>query len=276
MSERIRALIADDEPLARELLRSMLAGEEDIEIVGEANDGSSALTLLDRLAPDLLFLDVQMPERDGFEVLREMRERDPDRLPVVVFVTAFDQYAIRAFDVHALDYLLKPFDESRLGEALRRARVQLKHRRATTRGRPVDSEANADLADRLRRLLDEVGGSGPILERIVVRDGERVFFVRAADVEWFEAAGKYVTVHASRQQHQIREAFGRLERSLDPRRFTRISRSAIVNIDRIREMKPWFQGEYVVVLADGTRLVTTRGYRDNLHALLGRAASKSR
>jgi two-component system, LytTR family, response regulator len=270
VSDRIRALIVDDEPLAREVLRAMLAGEEDIEVVGEADDGNSALTLLDRLAPDLLFLDVQMPERDGFAVLREMRERDPDRSPVVVFVTAFDQYAIRAFEVHALDYLLKPFDEGRLGEALRRARVQVGRGLATTPDHSGDGNAKADLEGRLRRLLDEVGAARPVLERIVVREGERVFFVRAADVEWFEAAGKHVTVHVSKQQHHIREGFGRLEASLDPRRFTRISRSAIVNIDRIREMKPWFQGEYVVVLSDGTRLVTTRGYRDNLHALLGR------
>jgi two-component system LytT family response regulator len=259
---RIRAVIVDDEPLAREVLRSMLADHEDVEIVGEAGDGNAALVLIERTAPDLVFLDVQMPERDGFAVLREL---DPDRFPAVVFVTAYDQYALRAFEVHALDYLLKPFDEERLARTLARARAHLARGRAS-----VPAEAADEAAQRILRVLDELGVARQHLERLVVREDERVFFVRVADVDWFEAAGKYITIHAGKQRHQIREAMGKLEQQLDPRRFTRVSRFAIVNVERIRELQPWFQGEYVVILHDGSRVATTRGYRENVNALLGK------
>ena len=256
---RVRAIIVDDEPLARDVLRSMLGDEPDIDIVGEAGNGDAAVELIARQAPDVVFLDVQMPERDGFAVLRAL---DPDRLPVVVFVTAHDQYALRAFDVHALDYLLKPFDEDRLRLTVERVRAHLRRERA-----PGEDPA----ATRVLRLLDELGAARGWLDRLVIRTEDRVFFVRTRDVDWFEAAGKYIQVHVGKQAHQIREAMTKLEQSLDPRQFVRISRFAIVNVDRIRELQPWFQGEYVVILTDGQRLTTTRGYRDEVNRLLGRA-----
>jgi two-component system, LytTR family, response regulator len=249
------ALIVDDEPLARELLRSMLARLPDIEVVGEAGDGLAAVEAIERLRPELLFLDVQMPELDGFQVVREL---DPERLPIIIFVTAYDQYALQAFEISALDYLLKPFDEERLIRAVERARAQLAGRERT------------DTDRRVLDLLQSVAQREQHLDRIVVRTEERAILLRTAEIDWIEASGKYVKLHSGRSEHTIRESMARLEDQLDPRRFLRISRFCIVNLDRIREFQPWFQGDYMVILQDGTRLTSTRGYRDRLQALLGR------
>ena len=248
----IRALIVDDEPLARELLRSMLEREPDIEIVGERGDGASAIEAIEELDPDLLFLDVQMPELDGFGVVQAI---DRERMPEVIFVTAYDRYAIRAFDVHALDYLLKPFDEERLERAVERAR------RAIVGGRTGSDE-------RLLALLREIRPARRYIERITIREKARVFFQPVREIDWLEADGKYVRVHAGSAVHTIRDGIGRIHGELDPDRFIRISRSAIVNIDRIVELRPWFQGDYLVVIAGGRQIPSTRGYRDALLALL--------
>jgi two-component system LytT family response regulator len=250
----MRTLIVDDEPLARELLRSMLEREPDIEIVGERGDGLSAIEAVGELAPDLLFLDVQMPELDGFGVIDAI---DRERMPAVIFVTAYDRYAVRAFEVHALDYLLKPFDEERLERAVARARGMI--------GR--DDERDA-IDARLLALLREMRPAREYIERIAIREKTRVLLQPVREIDWLEADGKYVRVHAGSAVHTIRDGIGRLHGDLDPDRFIRISRSAIVNIDRVAELRPWFQGDYLVVLVNGRQIPSTRGYRDALQALL--------
>lgn len=256
-NQTIRAMIADDEPLARELLRAMLEEERDIEIIAECGDGRDAAEQVSELGPDLLFLDIQMPELDGFEVLESLPEA---RLPVVVFVSAFDRYAIRAFEVHALDYVLKPFDEGRLRLALERARGEVARRRRD----------GGQMAAQMLAMLKELRVRPSFLERLVIKEEGRLFFRAVDEVDWFEADGKYIRVHTGKEVNSIREGISRLEAELDPDRFVRISRSAIVNIDRIKELRPWFQGDYLVVLKDGKQLASTRGFREGIHTLLGR------
>jgi two-component system, LytTR family, response regulator len=259
----IRALIVDDEPAARDAIRSLLAGDADIHIVGECADGRTALRAIASTAPELLFLDVQMPEMDGFTMLRQL---DPARLPVVVFVTAFDQYALRAFDVHAADYLLKPFDDDRFRDAVSRAKQSV---RAGQLGR---------LSEELRALLDGVAPSapaartaaGPYLKRLVIKSGGRVTLLNVRDIDWIEAEGDYVKIHVAKVWHLLRETMKRLEAQFDPARFVRIHRSTIVNVERIKELQPYFRGEYVVILQDGKSLKLSRGYKEHLESVLGR------
>jgi two-component system LytT family response regulator len=252
---KVRVLVADDEPLARERLRTLLAPENWLELVGECPTGTDAIDAIDRLEPDRVFLDVQMPGASGFEVIEAV---GAERMPLVVFVTAFDHYALRAFDVHALDYLLKPFDRQRFQEALGRARQRLE--------RP----SNGDLERRLLELVQDLKPSTQKLERFVVKSGGRVFFVRTAEIDWIEAAGNYVKLHVGNQAHLFRETMNAIEAQLDPDSFFRIHRSHIVNIERVKELQPWFNGEYVVFLRDGTRLTLSRSYRDKLQDRLGR------
>jgi two-component system LytT family response regulator len=250
----IRTLIVDDEPLARQRVRALLEGEPDVEVVGECGDGRRAAAAIAELKPDLVFLDVQMPHLDGFGVLDAVRA---DHLPAVVFVTAYDRYALRAFEVHALDYLLKPFDRERFHKALGRARAQLRR------------EPGADVSRRLLALLEDVQGARKGLERLVIKSGGRVCFVRTDEIDWVEAAGNYLRLHVGGEVHLLRETMNRLEARLDPARFLRIHRSTMVNIERIQELQPTFHGEHVVLLRDGTELTLSRGYRDRLQELLG-------
>jgi two-component system LytT family response regulator len=253
----VRALLVDDEPLALANLRIALESQPDIEVVGEAGDGREAVRLARALDPDVVFLDVQMPDMDGFAVLRELSDA---ALPEVIFVTAFDQHAIRAFEVHALDYLLKPFDDARFDECARRA---VRHVRNQQRG---------DLRHALEGLLNEMSptaaarvalGTG-YAARILVRDRERIFFVAADDVDWFQAAGNYVRLHVGDEQHLIRATIAELQQRLDPQHFVRIHRSAIVNLSRLREVQPWIGGDYIAILRDGRKLKVSRTYRDDL------------
>jgi two-component system LytT family response regulator len=253
---RIRTLIVDDEPIARARVLSLLGDEPDIDVVGECSNGPQAVSAITEKSPDLIFLDVQMPEMDGFEVARTL---GPDRMPAVVFVTAFDQYALQAFEVHALDYLLKPFSAQRFKSALSHARQQLAQRQATTIGRQV------------LEMLPEMGRRERAVDRLVVKSSGRVYFVRIADIDWCEAAGNYVSLHVGQQSHLIRETMSRLESQLDARQFVRVHRSTIVNVDRIQEMRSSFNGEHVLHLRDGTRLTLSRGYRDALQTRLGKA-----
>ena len=254
----LRVLVADDEPMGRQRLTRMLQDAPEVDVVASCGSGEEAVEAIRRHGPDLAFLDIQMPGLDGFGVVEAL---ETDRLPAFVFVTAHDHYAVRAFEVHALDYLLKPFDQDRLQAALDRARTRL------GAGQPVDS------AQRMLALLQELnqrqrGELG--LERLVVRTQERAFFLRTDAIDWIEAAGKYVHLHVGKATHLLRGSMAGLEQQLDPARFVRISRSAIVNIDRIQEVQPWFQGDHVVILQDRTRLTSTRGYRQNLQRLLGK------
>jgi two-component system, LytTR family, response regulator len=252
----IRTLVIDDEPLARQLLISMLEEHPDIRVEGEADNGTDAIEAIRRLDPDLVFLDVQMPELDGFDVLAGMPK---DRVPEVIFVTAFDHYALRAFEVHALDYLLKPFDEDRLGAALARARRHL--------ARPD----RVDDTHRILQLLQDLQRKGRYIERLVIRVGDRSILQPVGEIDWIEADGKHLRVHVGRTQHVIRETMTQVCELLDPAQFMRVSRSAIVNIDSIREIQPWFRGEHAVVLKDGTQVYTTKSYRDAVTKLLGSA-----
>jgi two-component system, LytTR family, response regulator len=251
----LRVMVVDDERLARQRLRRLLK-EEGVEVVGECADGREAVAALREQPPDLLFLDVQMPELDGFGVLAEV---GVERMPPVVFVTAYDKYALRAFDVHALDYLLKPFDRERFQQALGRARQQL------------DRKDAGELERRLLELVQDLRSSPQRPERFVIKSGGRVFFVRTDEIDWIEAAGNYVKLHVGNEAHLLRETMNSLEAQLDPDVFYRIHRCHIVNIERVKELQPWFNGEYVVFLRDGARLTLSRGYREKLQDRIGRA-----
>jgi two-component system LytT family response regulator len=238
--------VVDDEPLGRERLRTLLAAEPDIELLAECANGPEALTAVRRRAPDVLFLDVQMPEMDGFEVLR----RIGPPLPAVIFVTAFDEHAVSAFEVHALDYVLKPIRPARFHQALTRARAQLG-------GRDGDGPTR-----RLLALLEARASDDSFLSRIVVRDRDRTRFVKVSDIDWIEASSNYVVIHAGKDNHVLRETLAALETQLSPREFFRISRSALVRLDRIREIEPLFNDEHVIVLTNNLRLPFTRSVRD--------------
>ncbi|MCC7376943.1 MAG: response regulator transcription factor [Verrucomicrobiales bacterium] len=253
----MRVIIVDDEPLARDRLRAMLGKESDVKIIAECGDGREAVTAIRRENPDVVFLDIQMPEMDGFGVLSQLKGQT---MPRVIFVTAFDEFAVKAFEVHALDYLLKPFDRDRLQQALGRVREQLK------------SASPAELTEKLTALLDSFqGGAGDTRnsDRIAVKLDGRVIFVRPGDIDWIEAQDNYVKLHVGREAHLVRDTLSNFETRLDTRRFIRIARSTIVNIDRVREMQPMFHGEYVVILHDGSKLTMSRGYRETLQQYLG-------
>jgi two-component system LytT family response regulator len=250
---KIRTVIVDDEPLARRGIRAQLKEEEDIEIVAECRNGLEAVAAIEKQAPDLVFLDVQMPELDGFGVLKAV---GVDHMPAVIFVTAYDQYALRAFDVHALDYLLKPVDAERFAGAMQRARKQIEH------------HGVQDLNQRLQNFLDDVQSKQKFTERLVIKSGGRIFFLNVEEIDWIEAADNYVRVHAGRDSHLLRETMNSLENRLNPEHFLRIHRSRIINIRQIKELQPLFRGEYDITLRDGTRLESGRGYRDRLQKLL--------
>jgi two-component system LytT family response regulator len=252
-SSRIRVVVVDDEELARDRLESLLSQHPDIEVVGTCGDGASAIETIERTQPDLVFLDVQMPGMDGFEVVENL---DVERLPAVVFVTAHDAHALRAFEVHALDFLLKPFDESRFVKTLDRARLQL----AKQDGSAINTH--------LMSLIEELRSDKKYPERLIVKSGGRVFFVRSDEIDWVEASGNYVKLHTRNEAYLLRESMKNMEAKLDPKTFVRIHRSAIVNIDSIKELEPWFHGEYIVIMRDGTRLTASRVFSDRLSALM--------
>lgn len=258
MTAPIRVVIADDEPLAREGLRALLAADLDIEVVAEAGDGPAAVAAIEALDPDLVLLDIRMPGLDGLGVARAI---GPDRMPHVVFVTAFDRHAIEAFEVHAVDYVLKPFDDARFAAALAHAKAVVRE---------------GAFADRARRLLGALGEPDPPapaerLTRIAVRKADRTVFVPVETIDWIEAADYCVRLHAGDRTHVIRDAMHRLEQRLDPARFFRSHRSAIVNVDRIRELIPGPHGDSVLTLAGGAQVKLSRVRRAALEARLGRA-----
>jgi two-component system LytT family response regulator len=265
-TRKIRTLIVDDEPLARERVRSMAVDEPDLEVIGEARDGVEAVDAILSQAPDLVFLDVQMPKLDGFEVITSV---GADRMPPVVFVTAFDQHALRAFEVQALDYLLKPFDRDRFQGALSRVRHQIASEESGALGKKLLALVRGMNTD----VPSEVVPSAPLQgksDRMVVKSGGRLFFLRADEIDWVEAAGNYVRLHVGAESHLLRETMNSIETRLNPDTFFRIHRSRIVNIERIKELQPWFNGEYVVILRNGTKLTLSRGYREKLQDRLGR------
>lgn len=254
-AEQIRVLIVDDEPVARRGLRNQLRKAGDIEIIGEAGNGRDAVDTIIQTRPDLVFLDVQMPLLDGFRVIETLAE---DNLPpAIVFVTAFDEHAIRAFEINALDYLLKPVDPKRLLKTLQRAREQIRN----TRNGDRDEKIFALLRDLQSRPTD-------YLQRIVVKKNGRIIFLDVSEIEWVSSDGNYVQLHNRGKSHLLRETMDGLECKLDPREFIRIRRSTIVRTESIEELQPLFNGEYAVILKDGTQLQSSRRYRKNLDALL--------
>jgi two-component system LytT family response regulator len=252
-TKTIRTLIVDDEPLARRRIRRMLARHPDVDVIGECANGREAIAAIREQQPALVFLDVQMPEVDGFAVLDRI---SAEAMPLIIFVTAYDQYALRAFDVYALDYLLKPFDRRRFDQALQRAKSRLFNERS-------------DVSERALALLEELRAQQSHLERMVIKAGGRAFFLKTEEIDWVEAEGKYVRLHVGKESYLVREAISQIEAQLDPKRFLRIHRSTIVNLDRVRELQPWFHNDYRVILRDGTELMLSRSCRKRLGELLG-------
>jgi two-component system LytT family response regulator len=247
-----RTLIVDDEPPARAHLRQLLAGDEDIEIVGECEDGLAAVEAIKSLQPDLVFLDVEMPELDGFGVINAIGQ---DRMPATLFITAFARHAVQAFDVNAVDYLLKPFDGDRFRMALSKVKQRLVDARAPQAG-PLD---------RLRSLLESEATEQTYPERILVRTGEHHLLLKVTDIRWIEAEDNYVRLHMrDSETHLLRHTLSRFLQRLDPRSFRRIHRSIIVNLECIKEIQPWFHGDFLVHLDDGTTLTLTRTHREAL------------
>ena len=246
---KIRALIVDDEPLAREWVRNGLQDETDLEIVAECGDGFEAVKAVTELKPDLIVLDVQMPGLDGFGVLASL---EPQDLPAVIFVTAFDRYALKAFEAHAVDYLMKPFSSERLHDAVERARAE------------IDRSSSRDLKAALRALLEDIQRERAFPEWLLIKKDDRSVFLRVADIDWIESSRNNVRLHVGKEVYVFHETTSGIEAKLDPKRFFRIHRSTIVNIEKIKEMHPWFNGDYSVTLKDGTKLTLSSTYRERL------------
>jgi two-component system LytT family response regulator len=249
---KIRTLIVDDESLARERLRQLLESEPEIQLVGECADGQEAVAAIEKESPDLIFLDIQMPELDGFGVLEAITA---EPAPVIVFVTAHDKFALRAFEVHAVDYLLKPFDRERFRKALGRALDRVKHRQS------------ADPKTAQSAVLAELKPPAKPLERLAIKTGGKVIFVKLDEIDYIEAAHNYVELHVQKQSHLLRETLNSIEARLPADKFVRISRSVMVNIECVKELQPLFYGEYTVTLQNGVRLTLSRRYRDKLQRL---------
>jgi len=248
----IRALIVDDEALARERVRTLLRAETGVAVLAECTGGREAVEAILEHEPDLVFLDVQMPDLDGFQVLEALGD---DQLPAIVFVTAYDEYALRAFDVHAVDYLLKPIEPERFARTLARVRENL-----------------GDKGDRrVESLLDALATRDLPFDRLVIRTRGKVSFLKPSEIDWVEADGKHVKLHVGRETHVVRQQLKRLEPRLAPHGFVRVHRSAIVNVDRIKELEPWFHGEYVVILKDGPKLTSSAAHSEALHRIIDAA-----
>ena len=252
---RIKALIVDDEALARKFIRRMLKDDRDVEIVGECASGKEAVATIKNENPDVVFLDVQMPEMDGFGVLKSIAN---EQSPEIIFTTAYEEYAIRAFELHALDYLLKPFDQARFKDAMKHAK-ELFRSRDQTGGRL-----------QIGALLESIKNKPKYLERLVIKAGGRITFLATDEINWIEADDKYVHLHTEKSNPMVRQTLSAMEAQLDPKKFQRIHRSAIVNVERIKELQPLFNGEHSIVLESGTKLTLSRNYKDKLFGFLGK------
>lgn len=271
----VRTLLIDDEPLAREHLRALLAARDDIEVIGECGDGATAIESIRSQSPELVLLDVQMPEGGGFDVVRAV---GVDRMPAVIFVTAFDEHALSAFEVHAVDYLLKPVNRQRFARAIDRV-VRLLRVREAGEGAGGDPQkepghegtpraAAPDIAP-LARVLEAMEPARPGADRLTVRVGDRMLYLRMQDIDWIEASDDVARLHVGKQVFDHRITMSQLEQRLPARTFVRVHRSAIVNVERIREFQPWFQGDWIIILADGTRVQTGKSYRARVRELIG-------
>jgi two-component system LytT family response regulator len=257
----IRTVIADDEQLARKKLRLLLGSEPGVQVVAECQDGQQTVGAVQDHKPDLLLIDVRMPDLDGFQVLGQLSTAD---MPVVVFTTAYDQFAIRAFEAHALDYLLKPFERERLHQAIERARAELL--------KSHNHDLTAQLLDMIVKRTEPKMESKQADDRMVIRAGGKVIFLDMKDIDWIEAAANYVRLNVGKDSYLQREGIGSIAERLDPDRFVRIHRSVIVNVRKIKELQPCDSGEYIAVLKNGKELSCSRGYRTQLQRLIGKNA----
>jgi two-component system LytT family response regulator len=255
MNQQIRTIIVDDEPLACRRVQRLLRPDEEIHVLGLCTNGEQAVQAIHHHRPQLLFLDIQMPGMDGFEVLDAI---DKNNLPQIIFITAYDRYAIQAFEVHAVDYLLKPFDRERFEKALARAKEMIRHSEQT------------NISKELEAIRDEIRLKPKYLDRLVIKTGGRIYFLKSQQIDWIEAQGKYVAIHCGKESHLLREGISSVEADLDSQKFVRIHRSTIVNIEKIKELQPWFHGDCKLTLQDGTQLTLSRHYRQRLDDLLGR------
>lgn len=251
----IKIVIVDDEPLARRRIVQLLKNEPDARILAECGDGLEAISAIRELQPDLLFLDVQMPEISGFDVLREVNTEKC--APAVIFVTAFDQHTIEAFDAHAVDYLLKPYAEERFRQAVARARAR------------IETKPIAPFDEQLSLLLARLQSNESYLERIIVSHKDRLIVVLIRDIDWIETYGNYLKIHTAGKTYLLRETMNKLAEKINAKKFIRIHRSTLVNLDRIRELQPMFGGQYAVVLRDGTELTLSRNYRKPVLEIFG-------
>src|SRR5881392_1925238 len=251
----IRALIADDEALARKFIRRMLKDDRDFEIIGECTNGKETVAMIKKEKPNIVFLDVQMPEMDGLAVLESI---GIEQLPEIIFTTAYEQYAIRAFELHALDYLLKPFDQTRFRDAMKHAKERLNQRQ------------HEDERLQIGALLESLKNQTQYLDRLIIKADGRITFLSTREIDWIEADDKYVHLHTGKTARMVRQTLSGMEAQLDPKKFLRIHRSTIVNVERIKELQPLFSGEHSIVLEDGTKLTLSRNYKDKLFELLGK------
>jgi two-component system LytT family response regulator len=245
----IRVLIVDDERLSRLKLRDLLEKENDIEIVGEAGSGQEAVNAIKKLKPDLVFLDVQMPELDGFDVIEAIGLH---HMPHIIFATAYDQYALQAFNIHALDYLLKPFDQERFRDALTHVRRSL-----------WTTEVKDEFKNRLKKLIKDVQSETPYPKRFLIQSNRKMYILKTNEVEWVEASGNYTIFHTLHGEHSLRETMDDMEKKLDPQQFIRANRSVIINLEFIKEIQPYFHGEFIVFLKSNQKVIISRTYREN-------------
>lgn len=253
----IHAIIADDEPLAREKVLLFSKDEPDLDIVEVCQNGSEVVQACQQHNPDLIFLDIQMPEMSGFEALQQLSATG---FPEIIFITAYDEFALRAFEYHAIDYLLKPFNRERFHDAFTHAKMIL-----------TSKEEKDNSTKQISMLLDSLQSKSSIVNRFVVKEHGRIIFLKTEEIDWMEAAGNYIKFHCGTETHLIRETMNKLETQLDPRAFVRIHRSTIINIDRIKELQPWFNGDYKVILHNNRELTLSRGYRINFNNAIGKS-----
>ena len=269
--DQINVLIIDDEKLARMRIRELIEGEDDITIIDECKNGAEAVESIRKFSPDLIFLDVQMPGMNGFQVLDKL---DKENLPIIIFVTAYDQYALKAFDVHAIDYLLKPFDDERFYEALQRAKdqyIQINNLAFKQRLVQLLSDMHDDSTtyeESSAIFGSRTNGDTPYLERLAVKTGGRIYFIKTSEISRIKAAGKYLELKVGDEEHMIRQAMNQLEAKLDPCHFLRIHRSTIINIDYIKELQHWYKTQYVVILQNGEKFISSNSYRKNLEKIV--------
>ncbi len=259
MGKTIKILIVDDEPLAREYIRQLLKDESEIEIVGDAGNGRAALSLITQRKPDLVFLDVQMPEMSGLELLKQL-ESATASLFAIIFTTAYEEYAIRAFEIHALDYLLKPFDDRRFAQAVRHAKARLNH---WQNEQPLESA-------QISEMLENIDEKPQYLERFLIKSNGKIVFLKTKEIDWIKSDDKYVYLYFGKSSHLVRQSLSQMKTQLEPKLFVQIHRSAIVNVERIKELQPMFNGEYNILLENGAEVPLSRNYKSKLFDLLGK------